>query len=157
MLLRLLTFVLLAAPAFAQFETAEVLGTVRDTSQKAIAQASVTLLNEETGVQSKTTSGADGNFDFFNVKVGRYSITVEAPGFSKYSSRDIAVNVNARQRVDVTLQVGAVSETVGFVRSTSVDQLRTTRPERASAPATAIRYVTPLDALNKTLLAEPSP
>ncbi|HLJ48473.1 MAG TPA: TonB-dependent receptor [Bryobacteraceae bacterium] len=103
---------LLAHPVFAQFETAEVLGTVRDNSGSAVPRAKVTLLQPDTGIESKTTTDDNGNYDFFNVKVGRYTITVEASGFSKFTTTDVMVNVNARQRVDATLQVGSVTETV---------------------------------------------
>lgn len=103
----------LAANAlFAQFETAEVLGTVRDNTSSVVPKAQVTLLQQDTGIESKTTTDDNGNYDFFNVKVGRYTLTVEATGFTKFTTTDVAVNVNARQRVDVTLQVGAVTETV---------------------------------------------
>ena len=107
-------------PAFAQFETSEVVGTVRDASQRGVAKANVTLINQDTQIQAKTTTDEAGNYNFFNVKVGRYTITVEAPGFSKFSSSDIAVAVNARQRVDATLQVGSISETVTVTDQASV-------------------------------------
>ena len=97
---------------FAQFETAEVLGTIHDNTGSVVPKAAVTLLNQDTGIEVKTTTDGNGNYDFFNVKVGRYTITVEASGFTKFSTADVAVNVNARQRVDATLQVGAVTETV---------------------------------------------
>ncbi|HUA59066.1 MAG TPA: carboxypeptidase regulatory-like domain-containing protein [Verrucomicrobiae bacterium] len=105
-------FLFTATACFAQFETSEVLGTVRDASQRPVAKASVTLINQETQIQAKTTTDDSGNYDFFNVKVGRYTITVEAPGFSKFSSPDINIEVNARQRVDAALQLGAVSDVV---------------------------------------------
>jgi hypothetical protein len=104
----------------AQFESAEVLGTVRDPSAKAVPRASVTLTNEETGIQAKAATDEAGNYDFFNVKVGRYTVTVEQAGFSKFSATDVVVNVNARQRVDVTLQVGAVSESIEVAGAASV-------------------------------------
>src|SRR5947209_3549582 len=97
---------------FGQFETAEVLGTVRDPSGAAVPGASVTITNQDTNIQTRAATDANGSFDFFNVRVGRYTVTVEHAGFSKASATDIAVNVNARQRVDLTMQVGAVSESV---------------------------------------------
>ena len=103
---------LMATSLFAQFDTSEVVGTVRDASQRTVTNAAVTLTSQDTGIVAKTTTDEAGNYDFFNVKVGHYTITVEATGFSKFSSADIAVAVNARQRVDATLQVGSVSETV---------------------------------------------
>jgi len=95
----------------AQFESAEVLGTVRDHTGS-VAKAAVTLLNQDTGIQGKVSTDENGNYDFFNVKVGRYTVAVEATGFTKFTTTDVTVNVNARQRVDVELQVGAITETV---------------------------------------------
>ncbi len=96
----------------AQFETAEVLGTVRDASGGAVPKASVTLINQDTNIQMRAATDDNGSYGFFNVRVGRYTVTVEHAGFSKASATDIAVNVNARQRVDLTMQVGAVTESV---------------------------------------------
>ena len=103
---------LTGAVGFAQFETSEVVGTVRDPSQASVARATVTLINQDTQIEAKTTTDEAGNYNFFNVKVGRYTITVEATGFARFSSPNIPVSVNSRQRVDVRLQVGSVSETV---------------------------------------------
>ena len=108
----LLVWLSAVVPLLAQFETSEVVGTVRDASQRSVAKAAVTLISQETGIEAKANTDEAGNYDFFNVKVGRYTITVEATGFSKFSSADIGVAVNSRQRVDATLQVGSVSETV---------------------------------------------
>jgi hypothetical protein len=101
-----------ATMLFAQFETAEVLGTVRDPSGQAIAKASVTLTNLDTGIQAKTNTEDNGEYDFFNVKVGRYSIAVEHPRFQKFTTTDVDVTVGARQRVDVPMKVGAVTESI---------------------------------------------
>ena len=104
----------LAAPAMllGQFETAEVLGTVTDATGAAIPQAAVTLTNQDTGIQAKTVTGENGNYNFFNVRVGRYMIVVEREGFTRFTTSNVIVNVNARQRVNVTLAVGAVTESV---------------------------------------------
>jgi hypothetical protein len=110
---KILSLLFLAAGLlFAQFETAEVLGTVRDATGAAVPGAAVTLTNQDTNIQTRATTDGNGNFDFFNVRVGRYTITVEHAGFSKASATDVTVNVNARQRVDLTMQVGAVTESV---------------------------------------------
>jgi hypothetical protein len=99
-------------PSFAQFDTAAVVGTVKDNSGGAVAKAAITLLNPDTGIETKTTSGENGDYTFENVKVGRYTVIAEAAGFSKAEAKDVRVDVNARQRVDLTLQVGQVTETV---------------------------------------------
>src|SRR5271157_3540118 len=110
---RILAGALLAAAALlGQFESAEVLGTVRDATGAVVPKASVTLLNQDTGIQAKTTTDENGNYDFFNVKVGRYTVSVEAAGFQKVSTTDVEVAVSARQRVDLAMTLGAVTESV---------------------------------------------
>jgi len=97
---------------FGQFESAEVLGTVKDPSGAAVPKATVTLISGDTGIENKVTTDDSGNYDFFNVKVGLYTVTVEHDGFTKFTTSNVRVNVNARQRVDVTLQVGASNQFV---------------------------------------------
>ncbi len=108
----LLGLLLFASISLAQFETAEVLGTVRDASGAVVRSAAITLTNEETGIQMKTTSDESGDYDFFNVRAGRYTLSAELSGFDTFKATGVVVNVNARQRVDVTMQLGAVSQTV---------------------------------------------
>jgi hypothetical protein len=104
--------VLAIIPSFAQFDTAEVLGTVRDKTGAVVPKASLTLLNVDTGIQAKTNAGDDGNYTFSNVKIGRYKVSAGAAGFSTEVASDIMIEVGARQRVDFALAVGAVTETV---------------------------------------------
>lgn len=72
---------LCGALSYAQFETSEVLGTVRDPSGSPVSKAKVTLLNQDTGIQASATTNDAGEYDFVNVKVGRYTLTVEMAGF----------------------------------------------------------------------------
>src|SRR5271165_294452 len=111
---------------FAQFETSEVLGTVLDPTRNPVPNAAVTLTSRDTGIEAKTSTDGSGNYDFFNVKVGSYTITVEVTGFSKFLSQEIPVSVNARQRVDVVLQVGSVNETVTVDAQASLVETDTT-------------------------------
>jgi hypothetical protein len=108
----LLVLVCLVAPARAQFDTAVVLGTVKDNSGGVVPGVTVTLRNVETGITSFTHSDDNGNFQFLNVRIGRYEVSAEQQGFSKALATDIGVAVNARQRVDLTLQVATVSDEV---------------------------------------------
>jgi hypothetical protein len=112
MKLSFVSLLLFASSVYGQFETAEVLGTVHDPSGKAVTKASVTLTNQGTGIEAKTSTDDSGDYDFANVKVGRYTVSVEATGFSKVSAADVDVAVEARQRVDLTLQVGVISQSV---------------------------------------------
>ncbi len=120
----LLTFagaLLLTTSVSAQFETAEVLGTVHDSSQGSVSGATVTLTSQDTGVEAKTKTDSSGDYDFFNVKVGKYNLTIDQAGFAKFSATDILVNVNVRQRVDAVLKLGASSETMTVTSQSLID------------------------------------
>ena len=112
-LLQLLTAMLWLIPsAFAQFDTATVLGTIRDKSGGVLAGAKVTLLSEATGYTESQQTNTNGNYEFLNVKIGTYDVTAEQTGFSSASAKDVLVNVNARQRVDLELTVGNLSQSI---------------------------------------------
>src|SRR5262249_5227895 len=99
-------------PAFAQFDTAEVLGTIRDSSDAVLAKAAVVLTNQSTGAEAKTITDSNGNFIFTNVRIGAYTVSAEASGFSGAVAEDLTLDVTARERVDLVLQVGILADTV---------------------------------------------
>src|SRR5687768_1275636 len=95
----LLTLLVLAAPAFAQFETASVVGTVRDNSGAVVADATVTLTNVATGVSQTKKSDESGIFEFSTLRIGTYLVTAEKAGFAVAVADGIQLTVGARQRV----------------------------------------------------------
>lgn len=96
----------------AQFESATVLGTIYDSSSAAVSGASVTLVNVRSGVSARTTSDASGNYEFVNQRLGAYGVRVEMKGFKTAQTDGFDLSVNARQRVDLKLVIGEVSESV---------------------------------------------
>jgi hypothetical protein len=104
-------------PAMAQFDSAAVLGTVRDAKGGVVTSASVTLTNLDTGITVKAETNGEGNYLFPTVKIGNYSVEAEKTGFSKAKVERFNLTVGARQRIDVTLQVGQVAEVVNVVAS----------------------------------------
>ena len=98
--------------AFAQFDTASVLGTVRDSTGAVVPGATVTLKNVSTGILANTVSDDKGDYQFQNVRIGSYTVRAELQGFSAAEAEDVQVTVNARLRVDLALKVGNVGETV---------------------------------------------
>jgi hypothetical protein len=113
LILSLLTLIFcFSLPAFAQFETASVLGYVRDASGAVVPNSTVSLTNQETKLVATVKSNAQGAYEFPDVKIGEYQITVGASGFDNSTTQSFTVTVNAKQRVDVTLKVGSNSETV---------------------------------------------
>lgn len=112
----------------AQFETATVLGTLRDSSRAAIPGARVLLENLSTGIEVATVSDENGNFEFFNVRIGRYTVKSQKEGFAATGSPAFAVLVGARQRVDLEMKVGSTTETVTV--SDAVRRLETDSSDR---------------------------
>jgi hypothetical protein len=106
---------LIASPAFAQFDTATIVGTVRDNTGGVIPGATVTLTNTATGIAVVKVTDANGNFEFMTVRVGRYKVTAELQGFSIALADNLQAAVGGRQRVDLKLEPGKVTETVEVV------------------------------------------
>jgi hypothetical protein len=103
---------LLPSTASAQFDTATVLGTVRDSSGAVVPGVTVTLKNLRTGITADTVTDDKGSYQFLNVRIGPYSVRAELQGFSSAEANDVTVTVGARQRVDLLLKVGDIGETV---------------------------------------------
>lgn len=81
-------------------------GRVRDGSGAPVGGAAVTLTGDATGQRQRTTSDAEGVFQFRTVSVGEYALRVEAPGFAAWT-RALTLNVGQALEVPVTLAVGA--------------------------------------------------
>jgi hypothetical protein len=89
-----------------------VLGTVADPSGSAVPRATVKLLNSQTGVSETASTNEKGEYSFLSVAVGRYRVTVQAPGFKTATAEEFAADVSARQRVDLRLEVGDLTQTI---------------------------------------------
>src|SRR5215510_2498461 len=100
------------AASFAQFDTATVSGIVRDQATAVVAGSKVTLQNVATGVVKTTNTDQNGSYTFFDVQIGRYKLKAEAQGFKAAVAEEFTVTVNAHQRVDLSLELGAVTESV---------------------------------------------
>jgi hypothetical protein len=99
--------------AAAQTATAELVGTVADSTGATVPQARVTITNSATGtVVRDTQTSSDGSYTAPLLPPGAYTITVEKPGFSKLVQSGLSLETNQRAEVNLTLQVGQVTETV---------------------------------------------
>jgi len=109
----LLLFAVLApATAFAQFDAATMLGRITDPTGATVPGATVTLTNLATGIAAVAVTNESGAYQFLNVRVGTYRVQAELSGFATAVAPEVNVTVNARQRVDLSLQVGGIGETV---------------------------------------------
>lgn len=116
--------VLLPAVASAQFDSGTVLGRIVDQTEATVPGATVTLTNLATLQQAMTVTDRSGSYQFLNVRVGTYRLEAALPGFATAVAPSVAVTVNARQRVDLTLRVGGAGETIevtGAARTLETD------------------------------------
>lgn len=111
-------FFLISLSALAQFDNAVILGTVQDAKGGAVAGAAITAVNKQTGISAAVKTTEDGNYVFPALRIGSYRIQAVQQGFSNAVAEDVNLTVNARQRVDLTMQVSSVSETVNVVAVT---------------------------------------
>jgi Carboxypeptidase regulatory-like domain len=96
----------------AQVATADVVGTVTDSSGAVLPGAAVTITNLGTGVVQSTTAGGGGDYAFSLLQVGTYSVKVEVKGFKTYSAPSISLSAGDRARVDAKLEVGESTQTI---------------------------------------------
>src|SRR5712692_5442073 len=113
--------------ANAQVLYGSVVGNVKDTSEAAVAGAAVTITNSLTGVSREAATNEAGGYSFPNVPAGPYELKVTKEGFTTFTQPQVGVTINNTTRVDVTLRVGAVTETVTVAAETAV--LQTDRSE----------------------------
>lgn len=105
---------LLCAPqaTYGQAVKGTLVGTVQDASGASAAGATVTATETRTNIVLTTTANSSGNYVFSNLQDGNYRIEASLKGFRKLVQENVEVKVNTTVRVDFTLQVGEVSETV---------------------------------------------
>ena len=98
--------------ALAQAGRGSISGLVTDPGGAVVQGAQVTLLNKATGVAEHTVTTSAGLYTFISLNPGVYQITASQTGFKGVSLDKITVNVDQVSEVNITLQVGAQTETV---------------------------------------------
>lgn len=98
--------------AWGQFDSATVLGSIKDPSGAAIPSATVQLLSIAQGVSVTRQTDSSGNYEFNNVQPGEFTLTVTAAGFEKSTTNPFKVSIGARQRVELMLKLGANTQSV---------------------------------------------
>jgi hypothetical protein len=107
---------------WAQNESANLTGTITDSSGAAAVRAAVRLTNSETGESYQTVTSEGGSYDFQLLKPGRYSLTVELAGFKQFVQTGITLETGVPARVDIRLEVGALTEKVTVEATASLIQ-----------------------------------
>src|SRR5262245_47928063 len=98
-------------PALAQTEWGNITGVVTDPSGAVVAGAEITILATATNVAKTTISETGGQYNV-PLAPGIYQIQVSLPGFKKYQAGNVVVTAATTVRLDIKLEVGAISEVV---------------------------------------------
>ena len=98
--------------ARAQYEDGSLIGSIHDATGAALPNAAVTVTNVNTGIVVKTATNGLGDYELPSLRVGVYNIEANAPGFATAQAKNITVSVGGRQRIDLTLKVGAGATTI---------------------------------------------
>ena len=106
---------LIATSALAQAPTGTILGGVKDGQGAVVPGATVTATN--LGTQFSRTAATDGAGEYALrlLPVGNYKVEITIPGFKSFTQTGIVLEVGRNARVDATIELGAVSETVSVV------------------------------------------
>ena len=124
-----LSFILLAltAPLLAQGPVASLSGEVRDPSGASVPAVAITARETDTNVSRATVTNQAGVYNFVGLAPGHYELIAEAPGFKRDVRKDLVLQVAQDARVDISLQLGAASDTVNVT-----EQLPVTETESAA-------------------------
>src|ERR1700691_6212688 len=124
-----------ALNASAQQITGSIAGTVKDQQGAVVPGASVKATNVDTAFSRVTTTANDGAYRIEYLPVGTYTVEVDTPGFQKFVQQNVTLAVDQTQSLNVTLAVGASSQTVTvtaappLVETTTATLGRTVQPD----------------------------
>lgn len=110
--LALAVFLAVAAPAYAQLDTASIVGTIRDSSGAVLPGVTVSATLEDASVTSTVVTNTAGQYVFPSLRIGRYSIAAELQGFKRAVQAGVQLRVQDRQEVNFAMAIGNVSEEV---------------------------------------------
>jgi hypothetical protein len=101
-----------AGVAQAQFDVGSLVGTIRDQSGAAVADASITATNTATNIETSATSNGSGDYEIPSLHVGTYTISAKAPNYAEAVAQNISIAVGSRQRIDLELKIGQTQTSV---------------------------------------------
>jgi hypothetical protein len=140
---------------FGQMDQGSIVGTVLDTTGAAIANANVTLTNEQTGFNLERTADGSGSYAFTPIKIGTYTVKGSSQGFRAFEQR--GVNVTAGSRVDVPLTLGAASSDLSIEVSSAPPILQTQEGSTGATISAQSIIQTPLLNRNPIFVAQLTP
>ncbi len=126
LLLLFLAVILLGAPlAIAQKDAGAIVGTVHDPTGAVVVGAKVSVTDFERGQTFATTTSSSGEYVASPLRIGRYTVTVEHPGFKTAVSNTVEINVQDRAAVNITLQLGSTVDKIEVEATTPLIETET--------------------------------
>ena len=117
---------LLASPALTQQTLGGITGTVTDSSGGALVGTTVNLVNDQTSLARVQKTNDAGSYDFVNLPIGTYTLTLSHSGFQTVKIPSILVQADRTATVNASLKVGEVGMTVTVEASPLMNAVDTT-------------------------------
>ncbi|HEX4312013.1 MAG TPA: TonB-dependent receptor [Acidobacteriaceae bacterium] len=125
-------------PAVAQQITGSIAGTVKDAQGALVPSATIVATNNETGFSRTGPTNGYGEYRLDYLPVGSYSVEIKAPGFKTFDQRNLTLTVDQVQVLDVSLEVGAQTQTVTITEAPPLVNTTTAELGRTIQPAEII-------------------
>ncbi|MFZ0139361.1 MAG: carboxypeptidase-like regulatory domain-containing protein [Candidatus Sulfotelmatobacter sp.] len=113
-------FLCAGSMALAQAGRGSVSGLITDPAGAVVAGAKVVLLNDATGVTQRTVTSSGGLYTFISLNPGVYQVTASQKGFKNVAQDKVTVTVDQVTEVNITLEVGAITETLTVTAGTAL-------------------------------------
>jgi len=154
---RLIALLAISSPlALAQTAgTATITGAVSDPTGAAVAGARVTVTNTATGVSITTQTTGEGTYYVPTLNPGTYRVAIESAGFKQYLREGIVLRTAEQPRIDVVLEVGAVSESVKVTGTAPLLETETSGSGAVLEGSTIIKMPVLQKAFNRIVLYTP--
>jgi hypothetical protein len=114
-----------AASAYGQTAAGTLTGIVTDPTGAVIANVPVTATHVDTGTRVIGTTSQTGNYSILQMPVGRYVVTVSQTGFKSFRQENVTIAAAQTLRIDITMEVGATSESVTVTAESTLLQTET--------------------------------
>ena len=150
-----LLMVFAAFPAMGQDTSAQLAGTITDSSGAAVPGAQLTVQNVGTGLTRQTQSSATGSFVVRELPPGVYTLTVSAAGFTSFVQKGIQLTVAQNATLPVKLKVGSNTETVTVTGGAEL--INSTTPELSQVISQGEITAMPLDNRDPSALVALAP
>src|SRR5262249_14696670 len=122
---RIILLLFIIVPLFAQIDRATLTGVVQDQSHSVVPNAKVTLSAEATGLTYTVLSNNAGVYTFAGLPVGRYTVSIAAPGFETLQIQPFSLEVGETRTMNASLRIGSVSSNVTVMEATPDLELTT--------------------------------